>query len=346
MYVLLFKTSPQKPHVLISFKTCTLSTHVVRLLYSKSSKIPATWSFCTKTSQREIECLLSFSRLFLLEYRLKRAPEYDIFSLLSKLWTDRPMLFLSKNMTPRSCYFFSLGLLAEYIFKMRLDQRMMSLFKKHSCDFMCRVYLKIPTYGYMSFFCLKHLFLELKTQKCSRSNSCCFCQNLLHLCLHVLRFSQIRSRRIHVLFVLEKQFMETDSNILPHHRYVCFCSVSARPKIRYLNRHVVCPNSFIQSSYDCFLQNPHLNAACSLYFLKLCIGYGFYILMKDMMACSVSALSNEHIQKYTCRGHVSSVQSPSICLLRAFFSKSQWRRINVFSLFWTSLWSTTSKLAP
>lgn len=48
--------------------------------------------------------------------------------------------------------FFSLGLLAEYRYTIIMEHWMLSLFKDHPRDYMCRVCLKIPTHGFISSF--------------------------------------------------------------------------------------------------------------------------------------------------------------------------------------------------
>jgi hypothetical protein len=130
---------------------------------------------------------------------------------------------------------------------------------------------------------IKTLFMLFLSKSPSSMSSC------------VAALSKIGIVDQHVLLVLKKQSRKTDSNNSSQHPCVWFCSVSALSKIRYLNRHAVCPNSFILSSYGYFLQNPQFSAICSFCFLDFYMEYGLKISTKDLMAHSVSALPKEQI---------------------------------------------------
>jgi hypothetical protein len=79
----------------------------------------------------------------------QRSPEYDMPSDVKSLGS-RSYVIPSK-FRDEERMFSSLSNFPLYGFKIMMDIWMLSLFKKHLCDFMYRVYLKIPS---MSSFCL------------------------------------------------------------------------------------------------------------------------------------------------------------------------------------------------
>lgn len=169
------------------------------------------------------------------------------------------------------------------------------------------------------FFCLRTSLSGTKDSKTIDTRFMLFCQNLLHLCLHMLRFFQIWHRKLPCSFRSQKaiygdRFKYTSAQLLCL-VLLCLCSSQKEiPKWHVVSVQPPPPPLPIQSFYGHFLQNQQFSATCALYFLILYIKYGFKILNKDPTALSVSALSKEQIQKYTCRGEgaVVSVQSPSM----------------------------------